>query len=630
MKRRFSVTQRRAIYTLAGGQCVNCGKPLSHNFHCDHVEPWSLGGATDVNNAQGLCAACNQRKGVSVMLKWEALRRWQQQFVLAYREHRLIDFLLVSLPAGGKTIASLWIAKEWLQGRGVKARLIIHISPLRQLKKQFQKAAKTKFNLEFQTTEFYGDIKPGMHGICFTYAGMANAAAYIRGLCARYDVLAILDEPHHMSVEAVWGRQCLEAFEYAGRRLFMTGTPWRHDMEDIPFLTRKADGTYEHHFLFDWPPALEEEPRCIRILVFRHFDDTIDYEDKETHEILSLDSRDRLTKEQQDRWLSGAIKGTDMVTKMISEAHRKLMQIRALKPDAAGLVVCEDIRAAERIAERLHRITNVRPHLIVSDDEVSEDTIDQFNDENGVWIVSVRKVSEGIDIPRLQVGVFLTNYSTELYFRQFVGRIARNQGTKYDQEAYVFMPHHYLLMEYAQKIEQLQAVALKEKDQRPLPNGGGSGAHTNYLGDHDAGLAGVLIPNRSGRTDADAIERLMSRHRVHGMTETLAARLLEDGLFGAQESEESIELRTASFDDRPLEEQLDLIRRRIIKPKVRRLAYLLGADDDPDLFRRVQIEANSHVCCHGVDTATLDQLKAMSAYLDRRLEDYANAQAQPR
>lgn len=556
------------------------------------------------------------------MQKWGDLRPWQREFSRHYEGCAKLDYLMVALPAAGKTRAMLWVANEWRKKAGVKPRLIVHVSPLRDLKKDFQKDAKTNFGLEFQTTEFTGTLKPGMHGLCLTYAGMANLAYVMRGLCARYEVMVIFDEPHHMSVEGAWGKQALQAFENAERRLFATGTPWRHDFEDMPFLARNDDGTYPHDFIFDWPRALEEEPRCIRILVFRHFDDTIDYEDKDSHEVVTLDSRDRLSKDQQDRWLSGAIKGADMATAMISEAHAKLMQIRALKPDAAGLVVCEDIDRAHKTAQRLREITRVTPHLIVSDDEVSETTVQHFKDERGVWIVSVRKVSEGINIPRLQVGVFLTNYTTELYFRQFVGRVARNQGTKYDQEAYVFMPRHHLLVEYALKIEQLQAVALKERETRETNGGGTNSARTNYLGDRDAALGGLLIPNRSGRTDAHAIERLMARHRAHGMTETLAARLLEEGMFGPQEAEEeNAEPVRGSFDDRPLEEQLDLWRRKMIKPKVRRLAYVLGAEDNPELFRQVQMEANGAVGVGSIEGATLDQLRAMSEWLDRRLEE---------
>ena len=41
------------------------------------------------------------------------------------------------------------------------------------------------------------------------------------------------------------------------------------------------------------------------------------------------------------------------------------------------------------------------------------------------WLVAVRMVSEGVDIPRLRVGVYATTTTTELFFRQAVGRFVR-------------------------------------------------------------------------------------------------------------------------------------------------------------------------------------------------------------
>ena len=634
MTRRFSINERRALFMLADGKCENCGQPLPDNWHADHKTAWSRDGETDVTNGQALCPICNWKKGASVMMTFDDLRPWQQAFLAAYLAHLDRDFLLVCLPGGGKTYACLAAAQQWLKSMGTKPRLIIHLAPLRELKKQFRRAAKA-FGIQVQIGDFDGKIKAGMQGLCFTYAGLGSIVFLLRVLCAKYDVMVIFDEPHHMSDEAVWGKNALESFEHATRRLFMTGTPWRQDMNSIPFIAgkRQPDGTYQADFTFDWPLALQEKDkngkRCIRILAFRYFDDVVDYEDSETRTITSIDSRDFSLapdwreKERQDRWLNGAIRGSALITAMIEAAHAKLMEVRAHKPNAAGLVVCEDQRAAERVAARLKKITGVTPHLIVSDDEISSDTTEDFDRQKGVWIVSVRKVSEAIDIPRLIVGVYLTNYRTELYFRQFVGRVARNQGTEFDSEAYVFIPKHWLLMEFARKIEEVQAVALtmgKERD----GGGGGVGAGTVYVGDDAAQIAGVLLPNsKSESADVSAIDNAMARYRHLGMTETLAAQLLRDGkLSGEPENEPSRE----EYDDLPLEEQMDTWRTKIVAKKVRRLALLRGAAEDETQYKRAASEANDSVGIkRGLD-ATLDQLKAMSAWLDRKIAEEESRQ----
>jgi 5-methylcytosine-specific restriction endonuclease McrA len=63
--RRFSRSDRAALFVAAGGVCTRCGRPLDNSFHADHVKPWSEGGITDVLNGQALCATCNLRKGAT-------------------------------------------------------------------------------------------------------------------------------------------------------------------------------------------------------------------------------------------------------------------------------------------------------------------------------------------------------------------------------------------------------------------------------------------------------------------------------------------------------------------------------------------------------------------------------------
>jgi superfamily II DNA or RNA helicase len=66
-------------------------------------------------------------------------------------------------------------------------------------------------------------------------------------------------------------------------------------------------------------------------------------------------------------------------------------------------------------------------------------------------MVAVRMVSEGVDIPRLAVGVFATSVSTALFFAQAVGRFvrARQRG----ETASVFLPSVPVLLGYAAELE---------------------------------------------------------------------------------------------------------------------------------------------------------------------------------
>jgi superfamily II DNA or RNA helicase len=295
------------------------------------------------------------------------------------------------------------------------------------------------------------------------------------------------------------------------------------------------------------------------------------------------------------------------------------MQVRSLKPDAAGLVVCEDIPAAQRIAKKLQQITGIKPHLIVSerddDDETTRRDVDDFKRERGTWIVSVRKVSEGVNVPRLIVEVYLTNWRTELFFRQAVGRVMRSQRTEFDKEAYIFIPNHYELVEYAKKIEELQAVAIKPKGTGEGPGPDNQEPTTVLLGDSDAELRDIIVPNNNGVADPAAVERFMARYRSTGATERLAVQILQDGL---TEKPQSQPLDDDTYKEAPLEDRLDDLKRLNAK-RCNAWAYRLGGKDDPTMFRECVKKANAAAGCRNTESATLDQLKNRLLYIADQL-----------
>src|SRR5690606_17245772 len=93
--------------------------------------------------------------------------------------------------------------------------------------------------------------------------------------------------------------------------------------------------------------------------------------------------------------------------------------------DAGGLVIASDQAAARAYAKLLRQVTGVPPVVVVSDDATASAKIAQFAESDQRWLVAVRMVSEGVDIPRLAVGVYATNAATPLYFAQAVGRFVR-------------------------------------------------------------------------------------------------------------------------------------------------------------------------------------------------------------
>ena len=114
---------------------------------------------------------------------------------------------------------------------------------------------------------------------------------------------------------------------------------------------------------------------------------------------------------------------------VIADAHKQLTLLRKQEqPDAAGLIVSMDQDHARWIAALVEKWTGTRAAVAVSDDPAASKTIEAFAEQRRQqWLVAVNMVSEGVDIPRLRVGVYGTNVLTEMYFRQVVGRFVRMQ-----------------------------------------------------------------------------------------------------------------------------------------------------------------------------------------------------------
>jgi superfamily II DNA/RNA helicase len=89
---------------------------------------------------------------------------------------------------------------------------------------------------------------------------------------------------------------------------------------------------------------------------------------------------------------------------------------------------------------------------VLSDDPKAGGVIDNFSASSGRWLVAVRMVSEGVDIPRLAVGVYATTTTTPLFFAQAVGRFVR--ARRRGETASIFVPSIPTLLRHASLIEE--------------------------------------------------------------------------------------------------------------------------------------------------------------------------------
>jgi hypothetical protein len=136
---------------------------------------------------------------------------------------------------------------------------------------------------------------------------------------------------------------------------------------------------------------------------------------------------------------------------VLEAADKRLTEVRRGMPDAGGLVIAGDHEDARAYAALLRGLTGKRPVVVLSDDKTASRKISAFASSDERWMVAVRMVSEGVDIPRLAVGVYTTSVSTALFFAQAVGRFvrARQRG----ETASVFLPSVPILLSYAAELE---------------------------------------------------------------------------------------------------------------------------------------------------------------------------------
>jgi hypothetical protein len=136
---------------------------------------------------------------------------------------------------------------------------------------------------------------------------------------------------------------------------------------------------------------------------------------------------------------------------VLAAADKRLTEVRRHVPDAGGLVIATDQDSARAYAAELRKIAGEKPTVVLSDEKAASRRIARFTESTDRWMVAVRMVSEGVDVPRLAVGVYATSTATPLFFAQAVGRFVR--ARRRGETASVFLPSVPNLLGYASEME---------------------------------------------------------------------------------------------------------------------------------------------------------------------------------
>jgi superfamily II DNA or RNA helicase len=386
------------------------------------------------------------------------LRAWQQTALEALSSHDGEAFLASATPAAGKTTFGLRVAYEMLQSGRVQRVAIL--APTAHIARQWAAdAARYGIDLEPNRPNAEGPEPSDRHGVAVTYQAVAAGPAPHRRACVQRRTLLIADEPHHMGEDAAWGATTMDAFARAELRLLLSGTPFRSDNSPIPWVEYDADGFSSADYTYTYTDALIDG--VCRPITFVPYDGDMEW--------MSDGKRRRadfsvvLPRAEDARRLRTALdSGGDWVRRVLRDADARLAEIRAGEhPDAGGLVVAIDKQHAVELATRLEAISGEPVMIVTSDEADASQRIARFAAGTQRWIVSVLMVSEGVDIPRLRVGIYATTARTELFFRQVVGRFIRRSPAPRRQMSFLFLPSDITLKALAGRIEEERNHAIE-------------------------------------------------------------------------------------------------------------------------------------------------------------------------
>jgi superfamily II DNA or RNA helicase len=377
-----------------------------------------------------------------------ALRAWQVSALEALETWQGGPFLISAAPGAGKTRPALELARRLLAARTV-ARVVV-VCPTTPLTRQWARAA-AKLGVHL-APDARSSRPPGdFDGVVITYARLAsNPSAWARGITPQ--TLVIADEAHHLGEELAWGTAFAAVFRKAPRWLLLSGTPFRSDATPIPGVRYDADGTSLPDVSYTYAEAVRDGV-CRRV-GFITYDGTLSW--RSGDDVIESSFETVLSSREASRRYRTATSTElpDGLPRILREAHARLVELRANgHPDAGGLVIAADRTHALAISKLMRETTGRAPLVVLHTESRAAEKLAAFTASTDPWVVAVNMVSEGVDIPRLRVGVYATAAKTPLIFRQIVGRFVRTISGRPIEASWLYLPADPILRSHASAVE---------------------------------------------------------------------------------------------------------------------------------------------------------------------------------
>lgn len=376
------------------------------------------------------------------------LRRWQKDCVKETLQcfDKKKNVFILAAPGSGKTLTASHIAKRLIdEGR---VDYVVCFSPSRvvstSIQRTFEKVLGRPFN---------GHL--GAIGVSKTYHSMSVSHELLDNL-SMSRVLVVFDEIHHCagngdSPTNTWGMKLLATIQHlATYTLSLSGTPWRTDTLPIPLANYlEKDGSITCDFVYGLKEAIQDESCRLPQIVAVDVDKVMVRKDQESHFYDSIESM----LESENVNYRMILNHPEVIQFMLGLSIKKLDSLREQSPNAGGLVVASSYVHALKIQAILDGHFGKRSTLVSCRVDASTELIDTFREGSSEWVISIAMISEGTDIPRLQVCCNLTDVTTELYFRQILGRVLRMTDSR-EKTGFMYMLAEPSLIEYAERLDE--------------------------------------------------------------------------------------------------------------------------------------------------------------------------------
>ncbi|CAH8242313.1 DEAD/DEAH box helicase [Vibrio aestuarianus] len=378
------------------------------------------------------------------------LRVWQKECseraLRKFKDnHR--HFFCQATPGAGKTVLAATIASRLLQDDMVD--LVLCFSPSLTVSDGIKKTFSNTLNCTFN-----GGL--GSIGQSLTYQSIQFLSDEFWQTLRNRRVFVVFDEIHHCSgtdVENanVWGQQVLTKIQgLATYTLAMSGTPWRSDA--LPIVLGEysdPEGQLQVDYQYTLKQAIADKVcRSPKLVLVDNEHLSVISDEK----VESFSSILEMLKQTKTSYQS-VIHNQDAMEYLLGLGCKKLAELRSQSPGAGGLVVASSVQHAQNIVKILSQKYSQTVSIVTYRHEEPLAEIERYRRSHTQWIVSVGMISEGTDIPRLQVCCHISSVKTELYFRQVLGRILRVNGS-ISQQAWLFTFAEQNLIEFSERIEQ--------------------------------------------------------------------------------------------------------------------------------------------------------------------------------